>query len=113
MKFYYQGNKNKSNTPGFASGCLILIGFGAIIYMITLLDSIGDLKEYWWQILLAFVMGVSLFATMFAKKAKLFNYHVSIKDGYFKIEKISIPIEKLILDYYSNNNTFIRYHLRD
>ena len=57
MKFYHQGNKHKSNNPDAFSSCLILIGFAAIIYLVTLIDSLDDLKEYWWQIVLALFMG--------------------------------------------------------
>ncbi len=46
MIFYHQGNKKKSNELGVASGCLLFIGFGAIIFFFTLLDDIDDLIAY-------------------------------------------------------------------
>ena len=113
MKFYHQGSKKKSNEPGVLGGCLLLICFGAIIYLLTLLDSLEDASEYWWQILLAFVMGISFFASFFAKRATLFNHHIQIKNDTLNIEKLSIPISKLTLDIYSKNGSFRRYHLYD
>lgn len=114
MKFYHQGNKNKSNNPGAFSGCLVLIGFGAIVYLITLLDSFEDVEEYLWQIILAIIMGASLLASVFAKRAKLFNYHITLENDFLKIGEISIPTQNLILDaYYSKDDVFTRYHLRD
>lgn len=111
-KFFYNGPK-KSNEPDMFSGCLLLVGFGAIIFLLTQLEDLGDVKEYGWQIVLALIMGGSLFAMMFAKKAKLSNRHLVIENGYLKVEKISISMETLILDVYRRNDEFARYHLRD
>jgi hypothetical protein len=112
MKFFYRGAK-KSNEPDVASGCLLIIGFGAIIYLITLLEDLDDWQEYGWQIALAFLIGGSFIASMFAKKAKLTNRHIVIENDYLKMEKIGVPLNNLVMDIYSNNGNFKRYHLRD
>jgi hypothetical protein len=112
MKFYYNGTK-KSNEPGFASGCVLLIGFGALIFFFTLLDDIEDLKEYWIEIILVSVMGVSLVGMLFAKKGQLTNRHVIIENDYFKLDKVGVPLSKMQLDVYQKDSKFSRYHLRD
>lgn len=112
MKFYHNGTK-KSNEPGIAGGCLLLIGFGAIIFLLFQLKDMEDVKEYGWQIILAIVMGVSLFSMFFAKKAKLSNRHIIIENDYLKIEKVGVPLKNTVLDIYKKGNEFKRYHLRD
>lgn len=112
MKFFYRGTK-KSNEPDVASGCVLLIGFAAIIYLITLLDDLEDWSEYGWQIALAFVMGGSLLVSIFSRKAKLTNRHVVIENDYLKMEKVGIPMNKLKMDIYAIDGNFTRYHLRD
>lgn len=112
MKFYHQGSK-KSNEPGVFSGCLLLIGLGAIIFLISLLESLEDVKEYWWQIVLAFFMGGSLLTSMFSKRGKISNKHIEIKNGFLIIEKVTISLDEIIIDLYKTTKGFRRYHVRD
>ena len=112
MKFYHQGKK-KSNEPSMFSGCLLLIGFGAIVFLITLLDDLEDAKEYIVEIIFAFIMGGSILISLFSKRGKISNRHIEIKNSYFFIENISIPINDIVLDNYLESGTFKRYHLRD
>lgn len=112
MKFYHNGTK-KSNEPSITSGCLVLIGFAAIIFLLTQLKSLEDVEEYGWQIVLAITMGVSLFSMFFAKKAKLSNRHVVIENNYLTMEKVGVPLKNMVLDVYKNDKEFKRYHLRD
>lgn len=112
MKFYHQGKK-KSNQPGIASGCLILIGFSAIIFMFSLIDSVDDFKEYSFQIILAVLVGAGLLFSLFRKKATLHNFHISIADKRFKIGKISVLLDEITMDCYEKEGSFSRYHLRD
>ena len=51
MIFYHQGSKKKSSELGVASGCVLFIGFGAIIFFFTLLDDIDDLSDYLFEII--------------------------------------------------------------
>ena len=113
MIFYHQGNKKKSNEVGVASGCLLLIGFSALIYFFTLLKDIDDVKEYLFQIIGVSAMAITLTIGLFSKKGKIANKNITIKDGYFKIDKVSIKIENIIVDYYYKNGEFVRYFLRD
>lgn len=112
MKFYHKGVKT-SNETGFASGCFVLIGIAAIIFLITLLDDIEDLKEYFFELIFAGIVCVGFLFTVFAKKGKLSNFHASIENNYFSMEKINIPIQNITIDVYYRNENFIRYHLRD
>jgi len=112
LKFYYNGTK-KSNEPGFASGCVLLIGFAALIFFFTLLDDVEDLKDYLIEIILVAVMGISLVVMLFGKKAQLTNRHVVIENEYFKLDKVGVPISNMQLDVYQKGLQFRRYHLRD
>lgn len=112
MRFFHKGLK-KSNETSKSEGCLLIIGFGAIVFFITLLDDISDLEDHFFELLLVLIMGISVAYTIFAKKGKLSNYHVTLKNDFFSIEKISIPKSDLILDVYSLDQKFVRYHLRD
>lgn len=112
MKFYHKGVK-KSNKTSASEGCLFIIGFGAIIFFLTLLDDVEDLKDYFFELVLVLIMGISLAFSLFGKKGKLSNFHVTLKNNYFTIEKVNVPIENIIIDIYQTKGTFIRYHLRD
>ena len=112
LKFFYNGSK-KSNEIGTTSGCLILIGFAALVYFFTLIDSIDDLSDYWIQIVLVLLMGISLLVPLFVKKAKLTNRHITIENGYFKMENVGVALEEVQLDFYTKNEEFSRYHIRD
>jgi hypothetical protein len=112
MKFYYNGTK-KTNEPGFASGCVILIGFAALIYFFTLLNDVEDLKDHLVEIIAVSVMGISLLAMLFRKKGELSNRHVVIENDYFKLDKVSVPISSIQLEIYYQDTKFRRYHLRD
>ena len=113
MIFYHQGKKGKPNEVSPASGCLLLIGFGAIVFLFTLLDDIDDLKEYLFEIIGLLVMGISVTYGLFSKKGKIANKHITIKDGYFKVDKASVPLDTITVDYYVINDNFSRYFLRD
>ncbi len=112
MKFFYRGAK-KSNEPDIAGGCLLIVMLIGIIYLITQLDSLENISEYGWQVLLAFLMGGGVLVSIFAKKAKLTNRHIVIENGYLKMEKVGIPMTNIVMDIYSINGNFKRYHLRD
>ena len=112
MKFYYNGTK-KSNDIGFGSGCVLLIGFAALIYFFTLIDGIEDLKEYWIEIGIVSLMGISLTIALFGKKGELSNRHVVIENDYLKLDKVSVPLSTIRLDVYLKESKFRRYHLRD
>lgn len=112
MKFYHQGKK-KTNETSKSEGCLLIIGFIALIFFFTLLDDIDDLKDYFFEIIGIILMSGSILYAIFAKKGKLSNYHIELRNDYFKIEKANLPIENIILDIYQNGNSFRRYHLRD
>lgn len=112
MKFYYKGKK-KSNEMDVASGCLVLFAIAAIIYFISLLDDISDLEEHFFELIFAAIVCVGFLFTVFAKKGKLSNFHITLENNYFSIEKINIPIQKVCIDVYYKNEKFIRYHLRD
>jgi hypothetical protein len=112
MKFFYNGKK-KSNEPGFASGCLLIIGFGALIFFFTLVDDIEDLKDHLIEVILVSIMGFGLLSALFAKKAQLSNRHVVIENDYLKLDKVGVPLSSIQLDVYQKGSTFQRYHLRD
>lgn len=73
MIFYRQGTKKPSNEPGFVSGCLLIIGFGAIIFLLSMLESLENVKEYFFQIVLALIVGISLAFSIFRKKGQISN----------------------------------------
>ncbi len=82
MIFYYNGRKAPSTGYDVASGCLMFIGFAAIIYFFTLIDDVKDIEEYWLQILFIFMMAGTLLFGMFRKKGKLHTYKIEIKNDY-------------------------------
>lgn len=111
--FYYNGPKNDNKSLDFGSGCALFIGFAAIIYLIALLDSVEDIKEYGWQIALALLMGGSLLFGIFRQKGKKSNKKVVIKNNYLLMEDVSIHLANCTLDTYNKGNRFERYHLWD
>lgn len=112
MRFYHQG-KRKSNEPDAVSGCLLIIGFGAIVFLITLLDDLDDLKEHLFELVLVFIMGGSVIASMFSKRGRISNRHVVIDKNRFIIEDLKIPLADIVVDCYEIEGKFMRYHLRD
>lgn len=112
MKFFHNGTK-KSNEIGAGSGCVLLIGFAALIYFFTLLDDVEDLKEYAFEIILVSVMGVSMLFTVFRKKGDLSNRHISIEKDHLTMDDIRVPLANVHLDIYTRDGNFRRYHLRD
>ena len=113
MIFYHQGKKKKSNEIGVASGCLLLVGFGALILFFSLLDDVEDLKDHFFEIIGVLVMAISVTYGLFSKKGKIANKHIYIKDNYFKIDKVSIVLDTILVDYYLKEDRFSRYFLRD
>ena len=113
MIFYHQGSKKKSSELGVASGCVLFIGFGAIIFFFTLLDDIDDLSEYLFEIIGVLVMAISVTYGLFSKKGKIANKHITIKDNYFKIDKVSVLLDTITIDCFMKEGEFSRYFLRD
>lgn len=112
MIFYYNGKK-KSNNPDIFSGCLLLIGFGAIIFMLTMLKDVDDLKEYGFQIIIALIAGGSFVFSVFRKKGRIHNYKIQIKNSTLLFGDFKIPVEQITIDVYKKESSFCRYHLRD
>jgi hypothetical protein len=114
MKFYYNGKKAPSKGYDIAGGCLLFIGFGAIVFIFTLMDDLKDLEEYWIQILIVLIVGSSFLFQMFKKKGKLFTYRVELDEHQLKMHDISATREQLQLDIYTNGkDEFVFYHLWD
>ena len=113
MIFYRQGTKKPSNEPGMISGCLLIIGFGAIIFLLSLLESFEDVKEYFFQIILALFVGIGLAASIFQKKGHISNQNVILKNGKFILEKIKVPIENISIIIFKKDDNFQRYFLKD
>ncbi|MAD96176.1 MAG: hypothetical protein CMB99_02510 [Flavobacteriaceae bacterium] len=113
MVFYQKGKKKPSNEPDAVSGCLLIIGFGAIVFLFSMMEDLDDLLEYIWQILIALFIGIGFVVSMFQKKGHISNQNVIVKNGKLKIEKIATPLEEIIIDHYQQDGTFKRYHLRD
>ena len=112
MNFYYQGKK-PSSSYDTASGCLLIIGFGAIVFLITLLEDLDDLKDNFFQLILVTIMGISVLYGFFRKKGTLYTHRITCEKDHIGINKIKIPIETLKLDVYLNNTQFNRYHFWD
>lgn len=112
MKFFYNGTK-KSNDIGFGSGCVLMIGFAALIYFFTLLDDIEDLKDHLFEIILVSVMGLSLVFQLTRKKGDLSSRHVIIENNYLKLDQVGVPISNIEMDVYLKDTNFSRYHIRD
>lgn len=113
MIFYHQGNKKKSNELGVASGCLLFIGFGAIIFFFTLLNDIDDLSHYLFEVIGVLVMAISVTYGLFSKKGKIANKHITFKEDYFKIDKVSVLLDTITIDCFMIEDKFSRYSLRD
>lgn len=112
MKFFYNGIK-KSNDIGAGSGCVLLIGFGALIYFFTLLDGVEDLKEYLFEIILVSIMGISLVFQLTRKKGDLSSRHVILENDYLKLDTVGVPLVSIQMDIYTKESKFHRYHIRD
>ena len=112
MKFYHKGVK-KSNETSASEGCLLFIGFAALIFLFTLIDDLDDLSDHFFELIAVFFMGGSVLFAIFAKKGKLSNHHITLKNEYLQIGKVNVPLENVILDIYKKEDSFVRYHLRD
>lgn len=112
MKFYYKGNK-KNNETSVAEGCLMVIGFAAFVFFLSLLDDIEDIKDYIFEIFFFILMAGSVLFMVFAKKGKLSNYNITLKNNYLSIEKVNVSLDDILIDIYENQTQFKRYHLRD
>ena len=113
MIFYYNGRKVSENGLDLAKGCLLIIGFGAIIFMFTLFESWDDVQEYIWQIILVLIMGFSALFSIFRKRGQLSTRKIEFKNSYLYLGKEGVPMGNLSLDIYTKNGTFERYHLWD
>lgn len=112
MKFYHKDVK-KSNETSASEGCLLFIGFAVLIFLFTLIDDLDDLSDHFFELIAVFFIGGSVLFAIFAKKGKLSNHHITLKNGYLQIGKVNIPLENVILDVYKKEDSFVRYHLRD
>ena len=112
MTFFYNG-KRPSKGYDIASGCLTIIAFSAMVFFFTMFDNLEDLKEYTLQILFILLVGGSVLYQFFRKKGKLHPYKIEISNNYLHVNNLKIPIESIILDKYTVNNHFIRYHFWD
>lgn len=112
MKFYHKGKK-KNNSPSIVSGCLLIFGLACIFYLLTLLENINEIKDYAFELIIAITVVIGYLSTVFTKRGKLSNYHINIKNNFFSIEKINIPLTDIHIDVYKKNDDFKRYHLKD
>ena len=112
MLFFYNG-KTPSKGYDIASGCLLIIAFSVIIFLFTMLDSIEDLKEYAFQLILALIIGVGFIFQLFRKKGKLHTNKIEIKNDFLFINNLKILTDNITLDIYTFNNSFSRYHFWD
>ncbi|WP_435578481.1 hypothetical protein [Gilvibacter sp.] len=114
MQFFYKGPKKHYNSIDFFSGCAIFVGFAAFIFFLTLLDDIEDLGDHAFEIIMFVIVAGVTVAGVFQKKAKLHNTRLVIKNDVLRIKKeLTIPMEKIRLDLYKKDGTFVRYHLYD
>ena len=95
------------------SGCLLIVAFGAILFLLSMLDSLDDLKEYFFQIILALFIGVGFIPSMFQKKGHISNQNIIIKNGKLKFEKVKVPLETISLVVFKKGDQFQRYFVRD
>lgn len=112
MKFFFNGSK-KSNDIGVGSGCVLMIGFAALIYFFTLLDGPEDLKEYWFEIIAVTIMGGSLLFSLFRRKGDLTNRHITIENDFLTLDPVNVSMSNIVMDIYTIQGKFRRYHLRD
>lgn len=115
IQFYHKGKKAPSAGYDIASGCLILIGFGGIIFAFTsIISSSEDLEDYWIELLFGLIVGISFLFQLFRKKGKLFTYKIELSEHELKMLDISAKCKQLQLDIYTNENEeFVFYHLWD
>lgn len=114
MQFFYNGPKNKDSTIDFFSGCLILIGFGAFIFFLSMLEDMSDVTDHALEIILFVIVAVATLVGIFQKKAKRHSTRLEIKNDILRVSKdLSIPMSKIQLDLYRQGETFVRYHLYD
>jgi hypothetical protein len=85
----------------------------AIIFLFTSLDSLGDLKEYAFQLIIAIVVFASIVYQVFRKKGKLHTNKIEIATDYLFINNLKVPTNNITLDIYTVNNNFNRYHFWD
>ena len=112
MKFYYKGKK-KTNETSVTEGCLMIIGFAAFVFFLSFVDDIEDIKDYIFEIFFFILMAGSVLFMVFAKKGKLSNYNITLKNNYLSIEKVNVSLDDILLDVYKTQSQFKRYHLRD
>lgn len=113
MNFYYNGKKAPSKGYDVASGCLLFIGFGAIILLFTAIDDIKDLDGHWFQLIIVIIMAISVLFSVFRKKGKLHTHRIEITDEFLKMNTVKAKVNELQLDIYTRENSFNRYHLWD
>tara|TARA_R110002072_G_scaffold222619_1_gene379688 strand:+ start:6242 stop:6862 length:621 start_codon:yes stop_codon:yes gene_type:complete len=113
MNFYYNGKKAPSKGYDVASGCLLLIGLGALVFLFTLIDDIEDLEGHWFQLIFVILMVGSILFSVFRKKAKLHTYKIEITDEFLKMNTVKAKVNEIQLDIYARENSFDRYHLWD
>jgi len=58
-------------------------------------------------------MAISVTYGLFSKKGKIANKHITIKDDYFKIDKVSVLLDTITIDCFMIEGKFSRYFLRD
>ena len=112
MNYYYNGKKPSTGLK-FASGCLIFIAISAIIFLISVIDSLEDLEGHYLQLLFVFIMGGSIFYNFFRKKGKLHTHKIEIINNKLFINNIKTPIDNITLEIYNVDSNFNRYHLWD
>lgn len=112
MNFYYQGKK-PSSSYDIATGCLLFIGFGAIIFLLSLLEDLEDLEDVMLELVLVTLMGGSVLYGVFRKKGTFHTHRITCKEDALVINKVSIPIDTIHLDVYTHDKAFNRYHLWD
>lgn len=111
--FYYQGKKAPSKGYDVASGCLMIIALSALIYFFTLVDSIEDIEEHWFQLLFILLMAGSMIFQLFRKKGKLHTNKIILKNGYLTMNTVVADLETIQLDIYTFKEKLERYHLWD
>ncbi|MCX2743353.1 hypothetical protein OO013_05720 [Mangrovivirga sp. M17] len=114
IKFFTQTNGDESEGSGGFQIFFLLVGIGALFFFFSMADSIEDIKEYGWQLLIIFGMLFSIVYSMFKKKKPSTNTNIYFKEEGISIADIGvIPFEDLRLDRYYTDGSFCRYHLYD